>query len=112
LRNDLLRRCEVLGQTFPEYEQWKRDHEREERERLRMVEESQSNPMAGLLYAMEQLTGKNASEVVKENDTRTADCAVEMISPPPAYVSRGRNGRNEPCPCGSGKKYKKCCLRK
>jgi preprotein translocase subunit SecA len=20
-------------------------------------------------------------------------------------------GRNEPCPCGSGKKYKKCCLR-
>jgi hypothetical protein len=23
-----------------------------------------------------------------------------------------RIGRNEPCPCGSGKKYKKCCLRK
>lgn len=21
-------------------------------------------------------------------------------------------GRNEPCPCGSGKKYKKCCLPK
>jgi hypothetical protein len=21
-------------------------------------------------------------------------------------------GRNEPCPCGSGKKYKKCCLLK
>lgn len=21
-------------------------------------------------------------------------------------------GRNEPCPCGSGKKYKKCCLGK
>lgn len=21
-------------------------------------------------------------------------------------------GRNELCPCGSGKKYKKCCLRK
>lgn len=20
-------------------------------------------------------------------------------------------GRNEPCPCGSGKKYKKCCLK-
>ena len=24
---------------------------------------------------------------------------------PPAKV-----GRNDPCPCGSGKKYKKCCL--
>jgi hypothetical protein len=112
LRDDLLRRCEVLGQTFPEYEQWRSDHEREERERLRMVEESKNNPMAGLLYAMEQLTGKKASDVVKENAHRTADRAVEMISPPPAYVSRGRIGRNEPCPCGSGKKYKRCCMRK
>ncbi len=23
----------------------------------------------------------------------------------------GKVGRNDPCPCGSGKKYKKCCLR-
>ncbi|MBI3618623.1 SEC-C domain-containing protein, partial [Candidatus Peregrinibacteria bacterium] len=23
---------------------------------------------------------------------------------------RGKVGRNEPCPCGSRKKYKKCCL--
>ena len=22
----------------------------------------------------------------------------------------GTVGRNEPCPCGSGKKYKKCCM--
>lgn len=22
------------------------------------------------------------------------------------------NGRNAPCPCGSGKKYKQCCLKK
>ena len=21
-------------------------------------------------------------------------------------------GRNDPCPCGSGKKYKKCCMAK
>jgi uncharacterized protein YecA (UPF0149 family) len=21
-------------------------------------------------------------------------------------------GRNDPCPCGSGKKYKKCCMSK
>lgn len=24
--------------------------------------------------------------------------------------SRGKLGRNSPCPCGSGRKYKKCCL--
>lgn len=30
-------------------------------------------------------------------------------------VGEGENmkiGRNDPCPCGSGKKYKKCCLGK
>ena len=27
-------------------------------------------------------------------------------------VNDKKIGRNEPCPCGSGKKYKKCCLNK
>ena len=27
-------------------------------------------------------------------------------------VSQKKVGRNDPCPCGSGKKYKKCCLKK
>jgi preprotein translocase subunit SecA len=25
------------------------------------------------------------------------------------FVSAVNVGRNDPCPCGSGKKYKKCC---
>lgn len=25
------------------------------------------------------------------------------------YVREAKIGRNDPCPCGSGKKYKKCC---
>ena len=28
-----------------------------------------------------------------------------------AAQERLKTGRNEPCPCGSGRKYKKCCLR-
>jgi uncharacterized protein len=32
---------------------------------------------------------------------------VPVHSPPTPKV-----GRNDPCPCGSGKKYKKCCLNK
>jgi uncharacterized protein YecA (UPF0149 family) len=27
-----------------------------------------------------------------------------------AVRSGPQPGRNDPCPCGSGKKYKKCCL--
>jgi uncharacterized protein YecA (UPF0149 family) len=30
--------------------------------------------------------------------------------PTPVQRARGKVGRNEPCPCGSGKKFKKCCL--
>ncbi len=29
----------------------------------------------------------------------------------PGAGGQRKVGRNEPCPCGSGKKYKKCCLR-
>ena len=37
----------------------------------------------------------------------------EMLLPPtPLQTRRGKVGRNEPCPCGSGKKFKKCCLAK
>ena len=32
-------------------------------------------------------------------------------NPPPASVVKQKVGRNEPCPCGSGKKFKKCCGR-
>lgn len=30
------------------------------------------------------------------------------LKPTPAQVKRGRVGRNEPCPCASGKKFKHC----
>ncbi|WP_296731490.1 SEC-C metal-binding domain-containing protein [Anaerovibrio sp.] len=34
-------------------------------------------------------------------------------TPQPAVVRAGKKvGRNDPCPCGSGKKYKNCCLDK
>lgn len=29
-----------------------------------------------------------------------------------SQISEPKIGRNDPCPCGSGKKYKKCCLNK
>ncbi len=30
---------------------------------------------------------------------------------PPQQVKDSKIGRNDPCPCGSGKKYKKCCFK-
>jgi uncharacterized protein YecA (UPF0149 family) len=31
------------------------------------------------------------------------------LTPPPSFASARKIGRNDPCPCGSGKKYKRCC---
>ena len=33
----------------------------------------------------------------------------EKTQPNAPQKSHPKVGRNEPCPCGSGKKYKKCC---
>jgi uncharacterized protein YecA (UPF0149 family) len=32
--------------------------------------------------------------------------------PAPRPQAHPRIGRNDPCPCGSGRKYKKCCMGK
>lgn len=32
-----------------------------------------------------------------------------IISKPTPYIAPPKVGRNDPCPCGSGSKYKKCC---
>ena len=60
---------------------------------------------------------------VQENRRAVADVFASMMSRPARVVPRGvmpsaeptpRHdvvGRNDPCPCGSGKKYKKCCGR-
>jgi len=40
----------------------------------------------------------------------TQELGVEHPVAPEAETGRRKIGRNDPCPCGSGKKYKKCCL--
>ncbi len=39
---------------------------------------------------------------------------LQRREPPQASATygQGKTGRNDPCPCGSGKKYKKCCGKK
>ncbi len=34
---------------------------------------------------------------------------IERLLDPPVPRRSEKVGRNDPCPCGSGKKYKKCC---
>lgn len=76
--------------------------------------------MQNPLPQMQDTTGENAGA------TTVADSPAPAPSQPPFSLrhSHGcgcghhhepavsqRVGRNEPCPCGSGKKHKKCCLK-
>jgi hypothetical protein len=53
---------------------------------------------------------EDARRAAPEADTGSWD---EDWDPPPTYVrATPKTGRNDACPCGSGKKYKQCCLNK
>ena len=34
---------------------------------------------------------------------------TRLLNPPKPKITEQKIGRNAPCPCGSGKKYKNCC---
>jgi len=54
-------------------------------------------------------------EEIKKKSRRTGELGFfkpMKVNPTPIQMARRppKVGRNEPCPCGSGKKFKKCCL--
>ena len=52
---------------------------------------------------------KIAGWVVTLNEWRLANTQPVQEDPRVVTIPRKKVGRNDPCPCGSGKKYKKCC---
>jgi len=51
------------------------------------------------------------SEFLRENGTWLYNRELRL-GPAPFKSATPKVGRNDPCPCGSGKKYKQCCLAK
>ena len=78
-----------------------------------------------LIFRMEQLDENFVGSTWVESSARHDDAksASQMASelqmssgPGDEKIETVRNrgeriGRNDPCPCGSGKKYKQCCMR-
>ena len=56
--------------------------------------------------------GTSVEEAIRNAETR----GIRIIKPSMAEVKLGKDarlvGRNSPCPCGSGVKFKRCCLPK
>jgi uncharacterized protein YecA (UPF0149 family) len=66
--------------------------------------------------AIGELSGSYAfSDAAKRDQERRAtspeDVRLPFADAPQPFVDPFKGiGRNDPCPCGSGKKFKKCCL--
>jgi hypothetical protein len=55
-------------------------------------------------------SGPTEPPEIQEPVTRPPPSApTEYVAPKPFIRDEPKIGRNEPCPCGSGKKHKKCC---
>jgi hypothetical protein len=76
--------------------------------------------MKQLFRRIEDLAGELSSDEAATVE-QAIDLRMEMHGLPPAFgedveeqeiqpvTAAGKVGRNDPCPCGSGKKFKKCC---
>jgi len=58
-----------------------------------------------------EMAQKPPAGVGKHREMPAREAASSASSIPAPFPKRRKIGRNDPCPCGSGKKYKKCCGR-
>jgi Protein of unknown function (DUF1186)/SEC-C motif len=81
----------LVGDAISEMEWWASFHRHEKPSRLRSP-----RPV------MPPFTSP-----ARRTETRADSPPLAKATPPPKH--KPKVGRNEPCPCGSGKKFKKCC---
>ena len=68
------------------------------------------NPMQRVQVVKETGTGGRPLSLRKPSPRPVARPATTAASAPTRpIVNKDKVGRNDPCPCGSGKKYKQCC---
>ncbi len=75
-----------------------------------------------MIDSLSQWAGFNAESEMNDEDLLAVfddlmntpdeldDRYFEALDNQQPFIADLQPGRNDPCPCGSGKKYKKCCL--
>ena len=77
-------------------------------ERARIQEQAQKKAQ----QAQQAQQAIEVKEAETEQRELTNEENADETAHPDAVRAEKRVGRNDLCPCGSGKKYKNCCLRK
>ena len=108
VRSELLTACKLTGKTFAEFDAWQEDAKNDVEFRRKWYEE---HPIAlDDWYEDSDDEWEDGDEDFE--DALDSDLPDEPLTPPITIVRQHeRIGRNDPCPCGSGKKYKNCCLK-
>jgi hypothetical protein len=109
LRNCLLETCTLMGERFPEYDEWLATEKTEKEEHWKKVKQLEGDPKGLMLFALEKLTGKKAPDMPMAKPSLPSASRLALPHKP---APRQKIGRNDPCPCKSGKKFKNCCMRK
>ena len=113
LRNYLLETCTLTGERFPEYHEWSATEQAEKAAHWKRVKELEGDPAGLVLFALEKLAGKKLSDVPGAKPPRPALPTVRRpASRALPSAAKPSVGRNDPCPCRSGKKFKNCCMKK
>ncbi|MFA5070096.1 MAG: preprotein translocase subunit SecA [Patescibacteria group bacterium] len=90
------------------------------KEAFQMFTQLMNNINAQIVYSiykipLAQKQMVSPMQTQKQIETAPAKVSVEQNAPADGIKDKPKNdsgkkiGRNDPCPCGSGKKYKKCC---
>ena len=93
--------------TVDELTNWAKD--REEFERAFERDEEENDPAYQSKFRQVMTMLQRAFEGFEPIDLQTLDTGEPEFEVGTIIKSERRVGRNELCPCGSGKKYKKCC---
>ena len=96
--------------------------ERDREEHRRQREEVSGDPQRSLLFALQKAKEYFSGDEDEEESPKPQSPPKQLglgpadvgkiLSPLNPGKATTHVGRNDPCPCGSGKKYKKCCLKK
>lgn len=117
----LIAAATVMGVSFPEYAAWRQEIATSEQEE----QQSAEPPRIRETFLEDEDEWEDewddeTDEYLDEEEDDDLDLEEDAgfdlseFQPPGETIRNEREpvGRNDPCPCGSGKKYKKCCLKK
>jgi preprotein translocase subunit SecA len=98
----------AYGQRNPK-EEYKREAYGLFMEMMGRIRQEVVNKLFRVQLAREEEVTRMEEEQRRERNALTRQSGPSPAVQAPAKRDAGTAGRNDPCPCGSGKKYKKCC---